>query len=356
MPDVSSPVAHLPSPGGSPESQGKEASADPPVKRTVFESSNEQFPTVSGGKVAVKIRAHVCATPILDEEVRQAILPALMRVPSPKEQAEIFERELQDLIDREVILQDLDAHLAAIRPQYMDKLKEAAHKEYEKRTQEIMAGLRKKGVNVQTEKDLKKFFASQNQSLEFFQRQTERQFMAMEYMRSRIFPRVERYVTHEYIVEYYQQHPNEFQIQDAIKWQDLFLDAGQYQSREQARVIAEQIAQRARGGEDFANLLQFDNGPAKGVGCGQHRGEIRPVEVEPYLFQMHEGDIGPVVEVTNGFHVFRLVKRDYAGLRPLDEKTQAEIRRKLENAVFEREYKRLVAELKRKAVIEISRD
>ena len=75
---------------------------------------------------------------------------------------------------------------------------------------------------------------------------------------------------------------------------------------------------------------------------------------EPILFELKEGQIGPVVEVSQGFHVIRAVKRDYAGLKPLDEKTQKAIRQKLEGEVWEREYKRLVADLKRSAAIEIS--
>ena len=53
-----------------------------------------------------------------------------------------------------------------------------------------------------------------------------------------------------------------------------------------------------------------------------------------------------------GFHVIRLVKRDYAGLVPFNEKTQGEIRRKVQMLVMERESKRLVTDLKRKATIE----
>ena len=70
------------------------------------------------------------------------------------------------------------------------------------------------------------------------------------------------------------------------------------------------------------------------------------------LFQMRDGDVGPVIELGTGFHVFRLVKRDYAGTVPFNEKTQAEIRRKVQMMVMERESKRVVIELKRKATIE----
>jgi hypothetical protein len=60
------------------------------------------------------------------------------------------------------------------------------------------------------------------------------------------------------------------------------------------------------------------------------------------------------VEQANGYHVIRLVKREFAGIKPLDEKIQKAIRSKMEGEVWEREYKRMLAELKRNASIEIS--
>ena len=69
---------------------------------------------------------------------------------------------------------------------------------------------------------------------------------------------------------------------------------------------------------------------------------------------MSEGEIGPIVEQANGFHVMRLVKRQIAGLKPFDAKTQKAIKNKLEMQVWEREYKRVLADLKRKASIQIS--
>ena len=69
---------------------------------------------------------------------------------------------------------------------------------------------------------------------------------------------------------------------------------------------------------------------------------------------MTAGEIGPLVQQTNGFHVIRLAKREYAGIKPFDENVQKSIRNKLEAEVWEREYKRLLADLKRRATIEIS--
>jgi hypothetical protein len=187
-------------------------------------------------------------------------------------------------------------------------------------------------------------------------RQIERSFMMMEYMRSRIFPVIER-MGYEDVLEYYHEHPGEFQREDKVVWQDLFIDVYSFPDRDAARACAEQYLARARKGEDFLSLVKdynarynsFNNGD----GYGQRRGEIRPPEAEAVLFSLKDGQVGPLIEMASGFHVVRLVQREYAGLQPLDEKTQAEIRKKVQNAIGEREYKRILNELKKTASIQI---
>jgi len=47
---------------------------------------------------------------------------------------------------------------------------------------------------------------------------------------------------------------------------------------------------------------------------------VRPPEAEAALFQMKDGQVGPLIELTNGFHVIKLVHRDHAGQQPFDER------------------------------------
>src|SRR5262249_25954347 len=112
-------------------------------------------------------------------------------------------------------------------------------------------------------------------------------------------------------------------------------------------------------GEDFTKLAkEFDRGVASlhenAEGVGHKRGEINPPEVEKILFQLKEGQVGPVVEIHTGYHIVRVAKREYAGRMPCDEKVQKQIRDKLKNEVFVREMKRIVADLKRRAEIIIA--
>jgi peptidyl-prolyl cis-trans isomerase SurA len=212
-------------------------------------------------------------------------------------------------------------------------------------------------MKMKTDEELKAFMRTQGLSLEGVRRQIERKFMAMEYMRNRIRPAIDR-IGLEQLREYYERHPEEFQVPDSVTWQDIFLDVSKYPTRQAVHQFAVELIAKARAGEDFRQLVtKYDQGNSvylNGEGYGHRRGEIKPTEAEPVLFQMREGDIG-LVELTNGFHVIRLVKREHAGLKPYEDKTQTAIRNKLQNEVWDREYRRVLRELKSRASIEISR-
>jgi parvulin-like peptidyl-prolyl isomerase len=163
------------------------------------------------------------------------------------------------------------------------------------------------------------------------------------------------------IREYYDEHKNEFQTVDKITWQDIFipLNANQPTINDLKRFAEEQIGKCRPGTDDFNKLMVYNEGDSKlrnGAGLGQRRGEVRPAELEEHLFALRQGDIGPVIPFTTGVHLLRVTKREYAGQLPLNDETQKQIRKKLENQLFEREYRRIVRELKTRAVVRLERD
>jgi hypothetical protein len=339
--------------------QKAEVEKPEPAPRTPFSTTGDAVPTVPDGRVAVQILAQVGGTPILYEDVKNASPGELMKARTEAERKQILRREVEKLIDREVVLQDLYERLKK-KPQVLQKLKDAAAKEFEKYTRLMKAGAK---PPLKSDDELRAVFAAQGLSLDSYRLQSERSFMAREYMHNRIYGDIEK-ISHEQIVEYYDQHANEFVAEDRVEWQDIFIDASKYASRGEGRQIAEQVAARAKAGEDFTKLYaKYDNGlssfnknSANALGSGQKRGEIQPPQAETIVFQLQEGQVGPVIEMGTGFHVVRVAKREYAGRMPMNEKVQTEIRRKLQNDTAERAMKHFVNELKRKAIIQIAGD
>lgn len=82
-----------------------------------------------------------------------------------------------------------------------------------------------------------------------------------------------------------------------------------------------------------------------GAGIGEKPGEIFPQDLEPTILALKSGQI-TVKETESGFHILRVAERTYAGPKPYDEKLQAEIRRKLQNQIYEREVRREIDTLR----------
>jgi len=295
--------------------------------------------TAGDHRPVATILATVRGVPILEQEVRSV---------APGASTEEVRHILDLLIDRELILQDAYTRFGKVNGgKVIEKMKEEAGKQFDRT---VIQGTKKK-LKMQTDEEFKDWLRNQGTSVEALRRQWERQFIQQQYLQIRISPLLDR-VGREELTEYYDKHPEEFQVPDGVQWQDLFVAVDKYPSREAARQFAQQLLTRARQGEDFIKLVkQYDNGDSSyrdGAGVGEHRGEIKPHEAEELLFRMRNNDV-ELVELGNGFHVVRLVNRQQAGQTPFDEKTQAAIRDKLKNEIFARETKRIVAELRDKA-------
>jgi parvulin-like peptidyl-prolyl isomerase len=307
------------------------------------------------GEEAARIAAVVNGEAVLMEEVEIAAAQALASARTEAARAEVLKTSLNEVIDREVVLQDAFARLGkGPGAKFLDKLKEVARQEFEHQWMQPFM----RASHIGSEEELKSFMRAHDTDFGAFRRQWERRFLFREYMRQRVEPSLNR-VGHEQIVEYYEKHPEEFKVEDKVEWQDLFIAAAQHPTREDARKLAAVLAERVRRGEDFARLAnEFDNGDAKfrgAEGQGGKRGEIRPSEAEAVLWQMHDGEVGPLIELPTGFHVIRLVKRTHAGTLPFnDHQVQKQIRDKLRGEAMEREMKRIIGDLRRKSVIEIA--
>lgn len=307
--------------------------------------------------VAIRMRASVNGAPIMEDELREALgqyAVELMQAPEAQ-RAEaiqrITERELNRLIDRELILDEAFSKLKALnKPQILEELKREAAKEGDKRVRELKAA-----IKITNDDEFKAALRSQGMSVEGLRRQAERNFMMMEYVRNLIFPMVNK-ISLNQVREYYQAHPQEFTTEDSVSWQGLFIDASKHADSGAARRHADQVLAKVRAGVDFAQLAQqFDDGDSKlrgGAGIGNKRGAIMPQQAEELVWSLKAGESG-LLDLGFGYHIVRVATRDYAGLRQFDVACQTEIRNKLKNMIAEREYKRVVDDLKRKATITI---
>jgi parvulin-like peptidyl-prolyl isomerase len=330
------------------------ASVPPPPPPVAGNNPIQQLSLTRSKNVRVSVRAWVNGKPIFEDEVMQAIAPSAMRdlsmMAEPRRSerlAEVYNQTLDGIIDQEVAYQDAVHKLESGNKRALEKLRKIADEKFEEQMRKIRES------NKVNETQIKEV-------AHLLKKQTERGLISGEYLRSRIYPIAMQQASAREVKEYYDTHRNEFMRLDSVQWQDVFIAVGpQRPTVAQARRFAESLIAKCQTREDFAKLIQFDDGDSKfrnGEGLGTHKGEIKPPEVEEVLFRLKEGQIGPVIEMSSGVHIVRVNKREYAGMTPLDEKTQRLVENKIKNQVFDHEYKRIIRELRGRSTIEIERD
>lgn len=327
--------------------------APPPLAPPPLPPANgtKQVSLIPTKNVRVSVRAWVNGKPIFDDEVMQQVAPAVLRslasTPEPQRSerlTEAYNQALDAIIEQEVAYQDAVNKLKASNKKALDKLKAIVEEKYDEQLRKI------REANRATPEQIREIE-------HILHRQTERNLISGEYVRSRIFPILSQQASHAEVEKYYKEHLNEFQRQDTVKWDDVFIAVGpKYPTVADARRFAEGLIAQCKTPADFAKLLPYNEGDSKfrnGEGAGNRKGEIKPPELEDTLFRLREGIIGPVIEMSTGVHIVRVTKREFAGQIPLDEKTQKLISNKIKQQVFEHEYKRLIRELKGRSTIEI---
>jgi len=312
----------------------------------------------------IKVVAYIGASnSVTDQEVIEAVrqrlhefrdLPGSDRTVKERE---LYAAELRRIIERELILDDMYAKLKKQgRLGLADEIKEFA----EKAADQTLRGLRK-GYGLTGDEEFQSMLRAQGLTLPVIRRQIERQIMADEYVRSAVKEKGRQPLFAD-IRAYYERNPDEFKTADRVKWLDIFISFNKHPTPEATRDYAEKVRGQAVASKngpaiDFVELVkQYDNGlavGANGVGVGSKRGEIQPPDVEPVLWSLKVGEVGGPIATPTGYHIVKVVEREYAGVRTFDAKVQNQIREKLLKQYREAEYKKLIEELWRKGGVQV---
>ncbi|MCX8139976.1 MAG: peptidylprolyl isomerase [Gemmataceae bacterium] len=306
-------------------------------------------------KIVALIGSHTVVT---DQEVREAVYQRLAEyrhLPGPlraAKQQELYAAELRRIIERELLLADMQARLKkAGKLSAMEEIRDYAEKTADRALHQI-----RKAYGTESDEEFLNILRAQGLTLQIVRRQLIRQIMADEYARTLLKDRV-RTPGFAEIRAYYEAHPDEFRTEDQVQWQHIFFSFARHPSEAAARQHAEQVRQLALQGVDFATLVQqHDQGLAAGNGgwgVGHRRGQIQPADLENVVWSLRPGEISEVITTSSGCHLLKVVERKYAGIRPFDGKLQDEIREKLLRHNRESEYSRLIAELWRTGGVQV---
>lgn len=264
---------------------------------------------------------------------------------------QVYREELRKLIDRELVLADFIGKIKKNKPQLVDEIWEQAGRAADGQIREI-----RNAMNIKTDADFTDALHQQGMNYKAFHRQMQRQTMVNMFMNTMLKDRGKT-VGLVQIQDYYDRHPDEFSVPDQVKWLDLYVSTGRFASVAEAKQTADRLQAEAARGADFVGLVSKhghgDSPLRNGVGIGEKKGSIQPVELEATLFALKPGQVSEVVAVENGYHVVKVLERQQAGLKPLDEKVQLDVKSKLIDRAVRAERDKLVADLRRRITVTV---
>jgi len=127
------------------------------------------------------------------------------------------------------------------------------------------------------------------------------------------------------IERYYKRHINQFAIDEQVKASHILFRIDKNataQVREERRKLAEKVLDKARAGEDFAQLARkySDDGSARSGGeLGYFKRGMMVPEFENAAFSMKPGDISDLVETQYGLHIIKVEGYVKPGEKKLEE-------------------------------------
>ena len=351
--------------------QGQPLTPAAPAVQTGFSVPAEK-PTsiksspVPAGDPRIKIIAHVGEKGIVtDEEVWEACRQRIQDYTSivdgqggkqviedsVKKKA-VYTDELRRTIERELVLDEMYLKLKkAGKAQVIEEIKEFAAKAADRQLREF-----KKRYKAQSDEEFNTILLVQGLTAPVIRRQIERQLMAEEYVRSMLREK-NKGISPGEVRDYFDAHAEDYKTPDRVKWQSIFISFNKFNTQREAYDYALAIQQHAAAGEDFPALSKtYDHGlsgQAGGAGLGNERGKIQPADVEPAVFALKAGEVSTLIETPAGYHIVKVVERDYAGIKTFDDKMQMEVRRRIQGEQQNTEYKRLVEKLWRSGVVQV---
>lgn len=154
------------------------------------------------------------------------------------------------------------------------------------------------------------------------------------YEEEQFLPRAE--VSDEEIAKYYETHESEYRSPERVHARHILFRVQPNATREQKEAVrkrAAEILQKARQGEDFAELAKtYSEDPGSGPQGGDlgffPRGQMVPA-FDAVAFALPPGTISDLVETNFGFHIIKVEAKEESRTQPLEEVREG-IRTKLQ--------------------------
>lgn len=159
----------------------------------------------------------------------------------------------------------------------------------------------------------------------------------------------DREVTHQQMLDYYQGHLQDYEIEAQVRWERLSVHFARIADKNAAyRTIAAMGNEVLRGAPFGAVAQRGSHGLRAAQGGSQDwtpQGSLKSEVVEKALYELPLNRLSPIIEDDRGFHIVRVLERREAGHVSFRE-AQAGIKKRIEAKNFNEQVATYIAKLR----------
>jgi parvulin-like peptidyl-prolyl isomerase len=242
-------------------------------------------------------------------------------------------RILQDAIDELLLLQ---------------RAEEAGWKAPPQAVEEVIGSIKKEN-NITSEEQMQEALNREGMTIDDLKRNIERSMTRRMIMQRDIQPKIAP-TEAECRAEYEKLKATEFTKPATVTLQEILVseDAG-------GLVLARQVVEKARAGEDFPTLARtYSSAPSRANGgdIGQiAQGDLNP-ELEKVAFALPVGSVSDPLPVSGGFRIVKVLAKTTGSVVPF-ETAKDQVSDRIMMSRFEKEYEAYMQELRKTAMVEL---
>jgi len=258
---------------------------------------------------------------------------------------------LESMIDRCLLVQEAKRNISDKK--LLDRVYQEADQIWH--DSEILPLQRK--YNVDNEQQLKEKLAGQGRSLDAMRQSFRQTFLAETFIRQKLRDRGN--VELPDLLKYYNEHlhTHEFDRPAQIRWRELVVEVARYESSSAARRKADGLLEAIKGGEDLAKLARAQSdGPTSSRNRGglmeTSPGGYAVAPVNTALLSLPIGQVSPVIEGPQSFHIVQVESRRPAGPASFEE-VQDTIKPIVQNQKMRAERTAFINKLREKTLITV---
>jgi len=335
---------------------------DAPAPPDIVPMSEADEANLEGCQVIARIDDQIVLACDVLWRVNQLLEAHLQRMPpdqqvSPEQidavRQQLMKREVAAMVDRKLLFNEFRR---TVPPENLSRIDENLQEPFdEHELPELM-----KLLKVDNQRDLERELARLGSSLADARQAFNERVVASEWIRSKV--KINDEVSPDEMLEYYQAHLSEYDYPTQARWEELMVRKRRFKDAADAyaelarlgnEVWQRRTAQPVRG-VAFADLAKTKSDGFTAKDGGLHdwttKGSLQCAAIDEALFTLQVGQLSPILESNDGFHIVRVLERKEAGRKPFTD-MQVEIREKLKKQRFNKGVEEYLVKLRQDARI-----